>query len=163
MPAYGRLTLLLPVMSFADKLSRLEEFLQADPDYACFDAECSRLQKIVDEQNQVAHRASCDYETWSLCESTLEYAALEVPDFRPDNLALYNDELAAEQLSEGAEVFKRRKRDCLIKAGEASRNWAEASDQLVEAQEGRQKRRYALVDVWREIEANKKAAEQEAD
>ena len=135
----------------------------ADPDYARFDAECSRLQKIVDEQGQVAHSASCDYETWSLCESTLEYAALEVPDFKPDNLALYSDDLAADQLSAGAKVFQRLKRDCLIKAGEASRNWAEASDQLEEAQEGRQKRRHALVDVWREIEANKKAAEQEAE
>jgi hypothetical protein len=150
-------------MSYADEFARLEEFLQADPDYARFDAECSRLQKIVDEQSQAAHSATCDFETWSLCESTLEFAALDVPAFKPDNLALYNDELAAEQLSAGAKVFERRKRDCLIKAGEASRNWAEASDQLKEAQAGRQKRRYALVDVWREIEANKKAAEQEAE
>jgi len=149
-------------MSYTDEFARLEEFLQADPDYARFDAECSRLKKIVDEQSQAAHSASCDYETWSLCESTLEFAALDVPDFKPDNLALYNDELAAEQLSKGAKLFERRKRACLVKAGEASQNWAEASDQLEEAQEGRQKRRYALVDVWREIEANKKAADQEA-
>ena len=150
-------------MSYADEFARLDEFLKADLDYARFDAECVRLQKIVDEQAQAAHSASCDYETWSLCESTLEFAALDVPSFKPDNLALYNDGLAAEQLSAGAKVFKRRKRDCLIKAGEASRNWSEASDQLKEAQAGRQKRRYALVDVWREIEANKKAAEQEAE
>lgn len=150
-------------MSFADEYTRLEEFLQADPDYARFDAECSRLQKIVDEQGQAAHSASCDYETWSLCESTLEFAALDVPDFKPDNLALYSDDLAADRLSAGAKVFERRKRAALVKAGEASRNWAEASDQLEEAQEGRQKRRYALVDVWREIEANKKAADQEAE
>tara|TARA_Y100000592_G_scaffold96182_1_gene164203 strand:+ start:828 stop:1280 length:453 start_codon:yes stop_codon:yes gene_type:complete len=149
-------------MSYADEFARLEEFLQADPDYARFDAECNRLQKIVDEQSQVAHSASCDYEAWSLCESTLEFAALDVPAFKPDNLALYNDELAAQQLSAGAKVFERRKRACLVKAGEASRNWAEASDQLEEAQEGRQKRRYALVDVWREIEANKKPADHEA-
>ena len=149
-------------MSCTDEFARLEEFLQADPDYARFDAECSRLQKIVDEQSQAAHSATCDFETWSLCESTLEFAALDVPAFKPDNLALYNDELAAEQLSAGAKVFERRKRACLVKAGEASRNWAEASDQLEEAQEGRQKRRYALVDVWREIEANKNAADQEA-
>lgn len=148
-------------MSYADEFARLEDFLQADPDYARFDAECSRLQKIVDEQSQAAHKATCDFETWSLCESTLEFAALDVPSFKPDNLALYNDELAAEQLSAGAKVFERRKRASLVKAGEASRNWAEASDQLEEAQEGRQKRRYALVDVWREIEANKKAAGQE--
>ena len=149
-------------MSYTDEFARLEEFLQADPDYARFDAECSRLQKIVDEQSQAAHSASCDYETWSLCESTLEFASLDVPDFKPGNLALFNDQHAAEQLSAGAKVFERRKRACLIKAGEASRNWAEASDQLEEAQEGRQKRRYALVDVWREIEANNKAADQEA-
>jgi len=149
-------------MSYTDEFARLEEFLQADPDYARFDAECSRLQKIVDEQSQAAHSATCDFETWSLCESTLEFAALDVPAFKPDNLALYNDERAAEQLSAGAKVFERRKRACLVEAGEASRNWAEASDQLEEAQEGRQKRRYALVDVWREIEANKKAADQEA-
>ena len=84
-------------------------------------------------------------------------------DFKPDNLALYSDDLAADQLSAGAKVFERRKRAALVKAGEASRNWAEASDQLEEAQEGRQKHRYALVDVWREIEANKKAADQEAN
>jgi len=150
-------------MSFTHEYARLEEFLKADPDYARFDAECARLQKIVDEQGQAAHSATCDFETWSLCESTLEFAALDVPSFKPDNLALFNDEIAAEQLSEGAKVFERRKRDCLIKAGEASRNWAEASDQLEEAQAGRQKRRYALVDAWREIEANKKAAEEEAE
>lgn len=150
-------------MSYADEYAQLEAFLNADPEYACFDAECSRLKKIVDEQNQVAHSASCDYETWSLCESTLEHAALDVPNFQPDNLALYNDELAESQLSEGAEFFKRLKRGCLVKAGEASRNWAEASDKLKEAQEGRQKRRYALVDAWRKIESNKKAAEKEAE
>ena len=150
-------------MSFTDEYARLEEFLKADPDYARFDAECVRLQKIVDEQGQAAHSATCDFEAWSLCQSTLEFAALDVPSFKPDNLALFNDELVAEQLSAGAKVFERRKRDCLIKAGEASRNWADASDQLEEAQVGRQKRRYALVDVWREMEANKKAAEQEAE
>ena len=150
-------------MSFTDEYARLEEFLKADPDYARFDAECVRLQKIVDEQGQAAHSATCDFEAWSLCQSTLEFAALDVPSFKPDNLALFNDELVAEQLSAGAKVFERRKRDCLIKAGEASRNWADASDQLEEAQVGRQKRRYALVNVWREMEANKKAAEQEAE
>ena len=150
-------------MSFTDEYARLEDFLKADPDYARFDSECVRLQKIVDEQGQAAHSATCDFEAWSLCQSTLEFAALDVPSFKPDNLALFNDELAAEQLSAGAKVFERRKRACLIKAGEASRNWAEASDQLEEAQAGRQKRRYALVDVWREIEANKKASEKEAE
>ena len=150
-------------MSFADEYAQLEAFLKADSEYARFDAECSKLQKIVDEQNQAAHSASCDYETWSLCESTLEFAALDVPLFKPDNLALYNDELAAKHLSEGAEVFKRLKRACLVKAGEASRNWAEASGQLKEAQEVRKERRCALVDAWHEIQANKKAAEKEAE
>ena len=36
----------------SNEFYRLEEFLMADPDYARFDAECSRLQKIVDEQGQ---------------------------------------------------------------------------------------------------------------
>mgnify|MGYP001200227550 FL=1 len=135
----------------------------ADPDYARFDAECSRLQKIVDEQADLSHGAACDYEAWSLCESTLEYAALDVDNYTPDNLALFNADQAVHWLSMGKQLFERLKRDRLVVAGEASRNWAHASDQLKQAQEGRQNRRYALVDVWREIEANKKAAEQEAE
>ena len=135
----------------------------ADPDYARFDAECSRLQKIVDEQGSLAHGAACDFEAWSLCESTLEFAALDVDDFTPDNLALFNAELAQHRLTMGKQLFERLKRDRLVVAGEASKNWAQASDQLQQAQEGRQKRRYALVDVWHEIEANKKTAEKEAE
>ena len=147
----------------SNEFYRLEEFLMADPDYARFDAECSRLQKIVDEQADLSHGAACDYEAWSLCESTLEYAALDVDNYTPDNLALFNADQAVHWLSMGKQLFERLKRDRLVVAGEASRNWAHASDQLKQAQEGRQNRRYALVDVWREIEANKKAAEQEAE
>ena len=135
----------------------------ADPDYARFDAECSRLQKIVDEQADLSHGAACDYEAWSLCESTLEYAALDVDNYTPDNLALFNADQAVHWLSMGKQLFERLKRDRLVVAGEASKNWAQASDQLKQAQEGRQNRRYALVDVWHEIEANKKAAAQEAE
>jgi|TARA_Y100000289_G_scaffold13861_1_gene12998 hypothetical protein len=148
-------------MSFADEYARLEEFLRADPDYARFDAECVRLQKIVDEQGQAAHSATCDFETWSICESTLEFAAMDVPDF--DNRALLNPDLVAEQLDAGAKHFQRLKRDCLMKAGEASKAWAEASDQLAVVKQDRQTRRFALVDIYREVEANKKAAEQEAE
>ena len=150
-------------MSFTDEYARLEEFLKADPDYARFDADCARLQKIVDEQDQAANRATYEFETWSLCESTLEFASLDVPSFQPDNFALYNENSAAEQLSAGAKLFQRQKRACLVEAGEASRIWAEASNQLNEAQVGRQNRRYALVDVWREMEANKKTAKQEGE
>ena len=147
----------------SNEFYRLEEFLMADPDYARFDAECSRLQKIVDEQADLSHGAACDYEAWSLCESTLEYAALDVDNYTPDNLALFNADQAVHWLSMGNQLFERLKRDRLVVAGEASKNWAQASDQLKQAQEGRQNRRYALVDVWHEIEANKKAAAQEAE
>lgn len=147
----------------SNEFYRLEEFLMADPDYARFDAECSRLQKIVDEQADLSHGAACDYEAWSLCESTLEYAALDVDNYTPDNLALFNADQAVHWLSMGKQLFERLKRDRLVVAGEASKNWAQASDQLKQAQEGRQNRRYALVDVWHEIEANKKAAAQEAE
>ena len=147
----------------SDEFYRQHQFFMTDPDYARFDAECSRLQKIVDEQADLAHGAACDYEAWSLCESTLEFAALDVEDFTPDNLALFNAELAQDRLSMGKQLFERLKRDRLVVAGEASRNWAHASDQLKQAQEGRQNRRYALADAWREIEANKKAAEKEAE
>ena len=147
----------------SNEFYRLEEFLMADPVYARFDAECSRLQKIVDEQADLSHGAACDYEAWSLCESTLEYAALDVDNYTPDNLALFNADQAVHWLSMGKQLFERLKRDRLVVAGEASKNWAQASDQLKQAQEGRQNRRYALVDVWHEIEANKKAAAQEAE
>ena len=147
----------------SNEFYRLAEFLMADPDYARFDAECSRLQKIVDEQADLSHGAACDYEAWSLCESTLEYAALDVDNYTPDNLALFNADQAVHWLSMGKQLFERLKRDRLVVAGEASKNWAQASDQLKQAQEGRQNRRYALVDVWHEIEANKKAAAQEAE
>ena len=147
----------------SNEFYRQEEFLMADPDYARFDAESTRLQKIVDEQADLAHGFACDYEAWSLCESTLEFAALNVENFTPDNLALFNFEQAQHRLSMGKQLFERLKRERLVLAGEASKNWAQASDQLKQAQEGRQNRRYALVDVWREIEANKKAAEQEAE
>ena len=149
----------------SDEFYRQHQFFMADPDYARFDAECSRLQKIVDEQADLAHGAACDYEAWSLCESTLESAALDVDDFMnyPDNLALFNAEQAQHRLRMGKQLFERLKRERLVVAGEASKNWAQASDQLKQAQEGRQNRRYALVDVWREVEANKKAAEQEAE
>ena len=152
-------------MSFADDYRRLEEFLASDPDYARLDAECERLEKIICEQGDKAHKATCDFQTWSLCQDTLEHAANSVPEFSPDNpllSALFNDELAADQLHEGAKVFQRRMRDSLAKAGEASKIWADATDQLVEAKKDRQKRRSPLVDTWREMEANREAAEQEA-
>ena len=135
----------------------------ADPDYACLDDECSRLQKIVDEQADLSHGAACDYEAWSLCESTLEQAALDVDAYSHDNLAFFNAKQAQHWLTMGKQLFERLKRDRLVVAGEASRNWAHASDQLKQAQEGRQNRRHALVNVWHEIEANKKAAEKEAE
>ena len=146
----------------SNEFYRQDQFFMTDPDYARFDAECSRLQKIVDEQADLAHGAACDYEAWSLCESTLAFAALDVQDFTPDNLALFNAEQAQHRLSMGKQLFERLKRDRLVVAGEASKRWAQASDQLKQAQEGRQNRRYALADAWREIEANKKAAEKEA-
>ena len=148
-------------MSFSDEYARLQDFLQADPDWARFDAECSRLQKIVDKQGQAAHSATCDLEAYSLCQSTLEYAVYDVPDFRPDNLALFNSELAGCHLEAGAKVFERLKRECLIKGGEAAKKWAKASDELIEAECERQDRRLKLVAIWNEMEA-KRAAEQEA-
>ena len=148
---------------FKTEYERLEAFLAADPDYARLDAECDRLRKFIDEQGQAAHMATCDFETWSLCESTLEFAALDVPGFRPDNLALFNSELAAEQLDAGAKRFERLKRDCLVKAGEASKAWAEASDQLADAKDKWLVCRKALVDVWHKKQADEKAASQEAE
>ena len=49
-------------MSFAIEYALLLDFLQADPDWARLDAECSRLKKIVDKQGQAAHSATCDFE-----------------------------------------------------------------------------------------------------
>ena len=106
--------------------------------------------------------ATCDFETWSLCESTLEFAALDVLS-PPDNLALFNSELAAEQLDAGAKRFERLKRDSLVKAGEASKAWAEASDQLADAKDKWLVCRKALVDVWHKKQADEKAASQEAE
>ena len=149
-------------MSHADEYARLQEFLQADPDWARFDTECSRLQKIVDKQGQAAHSATCDLEAYSLCQATLEYAVYDVPDFRPDNLALFNGELAGCHLSTGAKVFERLKRECLIKGGEAAEKWAKASDELLKAECERQDRRFELVRIWNKMEAKKSAADEEA-
>ena len=145
----------------SNEFYRLEEFLKADADYARFDAECSRLKAIVNEQNSLACKVTCDFEAWNLCENTLEFAALDVDDYTPDNLALFNAELAQGQLTMGKELFKRLKRDCLVVAGEASKKWAQASDQLQQVEAQRQARRFALVDIWNEMQANKKAADQE--
>ena len=71
----------LKTMSYADEFARLEEFLQADPDYARFDAECSRLKVIVDRQARIAGESERDYEAFSLCQETLEYAIHDIPDF----------------------------------------------------------------------------------
>ena len=149
-------------MSFAIEYALLLDFLQADPDWARFDAECSRLKKIVDKQGQAAHSATCDFEAYSLCQATLEYAVHDVPDFRPDNLALFNGELAGDYLATGAKVFERLKRECLIKGGEAAEKWAKASDDLLKAECERQDRRLELVAIWNEMEAKKNAADQEA-
>ena len=150
-------------MPSPNPLERLEEFLKADTDYARFDAECNRLQAIVNEQNSLACRVTSDFEAWNLCENTLEFAALDVDDYTPDNLALFNAELAQQQLTAGKELFKRLKRDCLVVAGEASKKWAQASDQLQQVEAQRQARRFALVDIWNEMQKNKKAAEKEAE
>ena len=155
-------SLYLKTMSFSDEYARLQDFLQADPDWARFDAECSRLKKIVDKQGQAAHSATCDLEAYSLCQATLEYAVYDVPDFRPDNLALFNGELAGCHLDTGAKVFERLKRECLIKGGKAAEEWAKASDELLKAECERQDRRIELVAIWNEMEAKKKAADQEA-
>ena len=148
---------------YLPEYQRLEAFLASDSDYARFDAECNRLQAIVDEQGQIAHSASVDFQAWSLCQETLEYAVFDVPDFRPDNLALFNGELAACYLDSGAKQFERLKRECMIKGGEASKAWKEATDQLAEVKHERQLRRSALVDDWNKKQNNEKAANQEAE
>ena len=148
---------------FKTEYDRLENFLAADPDYARLDAECDRLQAIVEKQGQIAHNASIDFQAWSLCQETLEYAVFDVPDFRPDNLALFNGELAACYLDSGAKQFERLKRECMIKGGEASKAWKEATDQLAEVKHERQLRRSALVDVWHKKQNDEKAANQEAE
>ena len=149
-------------MSFAIEYALLLDFLQADPDWARLDAECSRLKKIVDKQGKAAHSATCDFEAYSLCQATLEYAVHDVPDFRPDNLALFDGELAGCHLETGAKVFERLKRECLIKGGKAAEKWAKATDELLKAECDRQDRRLELIAIWDEMEAKKKAADQEA-
>jgi len=148
---------------FRAEYERLEAFLASDPDYARFDAECNRLQSVINEKSQTAGEAECDYEAFNLCQETLEYAVHDIPDFRPDNLALFNGELAACQLDRGAKRFERLKRECLIKGGEASKAWEEATDQLAAVEHDRQQRRYVLVDVWHKKQDDEKAIKQEAE
>jgi hypothetical protein len=149
-------------MSFAIEYALLQDFLQADPDWARLDAECSRLQAIVNKQGKAAHSATCDFHAYSLCQETLEYAVHDIPDFTPDNLALFNGELAACYYDTGAKVFERLKRECMIKGGKAAEKWAKASDELSQAECERQDRRLELIAIWDEMEAKKKAADQEA-
>ena len=148
---------------FKTEYDRLENFLAADPDYARLDAECDRLQAIVEKQARIAGESERDYEAFSLCQETLEYAIHDIPDFHPDNLALFNGELAACYLDRGAKRFERLKRECFIKGGEASKIWDEATDQLANAKHDRQQRRYVLVDVWHKKQNDEKAANQEAE
>ena len=145
------------------EIDRLEAFLATDLEYSRLDAECDRLEAIVKKQGRLAHNASCDFEAWSLCQETLEYAALDVPDFRPDNLALFNSELAVCYLDSGAKQFERLKRECMIKGGEASKAWAEASDQLDCFKDKRLVRRKALVAVWHEKQDENRVAAKEAE
>ena len=147
---------------FRAEYERLEAFLASDSDYARFDAECNRLQSVIDEKSRTVSEAERDYEAFNLCQETLEYAVHDIPDFSPDNLALFNGELAACQLDRGAKRFERLKRECMIKGGEASKAWGEATDQLAVAEHDRQQRRYVLVDVWHKKQNDEKAIKQEA-
>ena len=149
---------------YRTEYQRLEAFLAADPDYARIDAECSRLEAIISKQAQIAGEAERDYEAFSLCQETLEYAIHDVPDFTPDNLALFNGELAACQLDRGAKRLERLKRECMIKGGQASKVWEEATDQLADAKDKWLVCRKALVDVWHDRQQNdEKAANQETE
>jgi len=151
---------LTTTMSFADDYARLEDFLKADPEYARIDAECARLQKIVNDNDQVGHSAACDYEKWKACEEALTNAGLDC-SFEKESCV--DTDLKAEYLNEGEMLMQRMKREAMIVAGEAFKFWAEATDQCVTAHFDRQTRRSALVDTWNEIKASKKAAEKEQE
>tara|TARA_R110002020_G_scaffold332927_3_gene548368 strand:- start:707 stop:1141 length:435 start_codon:yes stop_codon:yes gene_type:complete len=140
-------------MSFADDYARLEEFLKADPDYARIDAECNRLQKIVNDHDQAGHKAACDYDKWKACEEALNSAAF---DCSGEKESCLDTDLKYEYLNEGEMYIQRLKREAMIVAGEAFKFWAEATDQCVTAHFDRQVRRSALVDTWNEIKAAKK-------
>ena len=148
---------------FHSAYERLEAFLSDDPDYARLDCRCKRLQEIVDAQHLRAGQAERDYEAFALCQETLEYAIHDIPDITPDNLALFDGEMLAVKLDIGAKTLECLKRQSMIKGGEASRMWQEASDQLVEVKRDRQSRRLALIDVWDKKLAKEKAAKQEAE
>lgn len=139
-------------MSFADEYALLEAFLHADPDYARLDAECSRLEKIVNEKDQSGHEATGDYDKWNSCEEAMDSAVFESPNNA-------SSDLHCEHLRSGQMFFQRLKREAMISAGKAFSHWWEATDQLCVATSDRQTRRSALVDTWNEIKAVKKSVE----
>ncbi len=160
-----RVVILFSAMTedFKTEYKRLEAFLAADPDYARLDAECSRIKSIVEKQAQIARESECDFLAFDLCQDTLDYAVHDIPDFQPNNLALFSDELSTCRLTRGAKHLERVKRQCMIKGGEASKAWEEATDNLADVEYHLQQRRYVLVDVWDKKRADEKAAKQEAE
>lgn len=158
-PTKGITLPLAMTQDFKTEYDQLDNFLAADCDWARLDAECTRVKSIVDKQARIAGEAERDFLAFDLCQDTLEYAVHDIPDFRPDNLALFNDELAACQLDRGAKRFERLKRQCMIKGGEASRAWEEATDQLADLEHHLQQRRFHLVRVWNEKQAQKQEAQ----
>mgnify|MGYP003651270347 CR=1 FL=1 len=144
-------------MSFADDYARFEESLQSDPDYARIDAECTRLQKIVNHNDRIGDSAASDYDKWNACEEALNKAAF---DCSCGNESDADSELKAEYLNDGEMHIQRLRREAMIVAGEAFKFWIEATDQLHVAKSDRQARRSALVDTWNEIKAAKKEAAQ---
>lgn len=145
---------LTTTMSFADEYARLEGFLKADIEYARLDAECSRLQKIANDNDRVGHSAACDYDKWNVCEEALIAAF----DRSCEKESSVDTDLKAEYLNDGEMFMQRMKREAMVVAGEAFKFWIEATDQLGAVKAALQARRSTLVDKWNEI----KAAKQEA-
>jgi len=146
-------------MSFADDYARLEDFLKADPEYARIDSEISRLRKLRQEVDQAADTATRNYHKWMCCESALEDKAFPLSDDGDLGFVFTND-LVAEYLSDGQEMFQRMKRAELVKAGEACQAWLQADEDLEFAMVSYSKVRPALVQAYRDKQAADKEVAQ---
>jgi len=146
-------------MSFADDYARLEEFLKADPDYARIESEVSRLTTLCNETSQAVEDATRNYHKWMCCESALEDKVFALSD-DGDLGFVFTHDLVAEYLSDGQEMFERMKRAELVKAGEASRLWLMADEDLEVAKVSYSKVRPALVQAYRDKQAADKEAAQ---
>ena len=138
-------------------------FLAADPEWSRLDRQTSESNRVRQQAAEAVSKAEGEYQKWSCCEGALEWFNMDVTDSGDLSFTGLNHELVGEYLADGEEMFENMKRAALVKAGQHAERWIAACEDYEHLSVTLQKRRLELHSAYRQIEDEKRVANQEAE